>query len=103
MQIIYDIVRFSLPTELMSPSLIYFPPELFFHARYIYPPPDTSLSADVDVAVEKKFPGDRERFTRMSLIEGTSHSGTRASDAHVFLPEGFPKQVRMAHLACVGK
>ncbi|KAF8220492.1 phosphorylase-domain-containing protein [Tricholoma matsutake] len=35
--------------------------------------------------VEKKFPGDRERLARMSLIE-----------------EGQPKQVRMAHLAVVG-
>ncbi|KAG7085815.1 hypothetical protein E1B28_003353 [Marasmius oreades] len=36
-------------------------------------------------AVEKKFPGDRDRLARMSLIE-----------------EGFPKQVRMAFLACIG-
>jgi len=36
-------------------------------------------------AVEKKFPGDREKLARMSLIE-----------------EGMPKQVRMAHLACIG-
>ncbi|KAK2460410.1 hypothetical protein APHAL10511_007575 [Amanita phalloides] len=36
-------------------------------------------------AVEKKFPGDRDRLSRMSLIE-----------------EGYPKQVRMAHLAVVG-
>ncbi|KIM37789.1 glycosyltransferase family 35 protein [Hebeloma cylindrosporum] len=36
-------------------------------------------------AVERKFPGDRDRLARMSLIE-----------------EGFPKQVRMAHLACIG-
>ncbi|KAL0564837.1 Non-essential glycogen phosphorylase [Marasmius crinis-equi] len=36
-------------------------------------------------AVEKKYPGDRERLGRMSLIE-----------------EGFPKQVRMAFLACIG-
>ncbi|KAJ7655854.1 glycogen phosphorylase [Mycena polygramma] len=36
-------------------------------------------------SVEKMFPGDRERLARMSLIE-----------------EGFPKQVRMAFLACVG-
>ncbi|KAJ7186619.1 glycogen phosphorylase [Mycena filopes] len=36
-------------------------------------------------SVEKKFPGDRERLGRMSLIE-----------------EGFPKQVRMAFLACIG-
>jgi starch phosphorylase len=31
------------------------------------------------------FPGDRDRLARMSLIE-----------------EGFPKQVRMAFLACIG-
>ncbi|KAK7460678.1 Non-essential glycogen phosphorylase [Stygiomarasmius scandens] len=36
-------------------------------------------------AVERKFPGDRDRLGRMSLIE-----------------EGFPKQVRMAFLACIG-
>lgn len=36
-------------------------------------------------AVEKKYPGDRDRLSRMSLIE-----------------EGTPKQVRMAFLACVG-
>ncbi|KAH8986590.1 glycosyltransferase family 35 protein [Lactarius akahatsu] len=37
------------------------------------------------VTVEKKFPGDRDRLSRLSLIE-----------------EGFPKQVRMANLAVVG-
>ncbi|KAF9526240.1 glycogen phosphorylase [Crepidotus variabilis] len=36
-------------------------------------------------AVEKVYPGDRERLARMSLIE-----------------EGPLKQVRMAHLACIG-
>jgi starch phosphorylase len=36
-------------------------------------------------SVEKKFPGDREKLSRLSLIE-----------------EGFPKQVRMANLAVVG-
>ncbi|GLB44296.1 putative phosphorylase is an important allosteric enzyme in carbohydrate metabolism [Lyophyllum shimeji] len=36
-------------------------------------------------AVERKYPGDRDRLARMSLIE-----------------EGQPKQVRMAHLACIG-
>ncbi|KAI8992832.1 glycogen phosphorylase [Trametes punicea] len=36
-------------------------------------------------AVERKFPGDRDRLARMSLIE-----------------EGFPKNVRMANLACIG-
>ncbi|KAL7278510.1 hypothetical protein ACG7TL_007509 [Trametes sanguinea] len=36
-------------------------------------------------AVERKFPGDRERLARMSIIE-----------------EGFPKNVRMANLACIG-
>ncbi|KAG5642659.1 hypothetical protein DXG03_002371 [Asterophora parasitica] len=40
---------------------------------------------DIVSSVEKKFPGDRERLARMSLIE-----------------EGQPKQVRMAHLACIG-
>ena len=36
-------------------------------------------------SVEKKFPGDRDRLARMSLIE-----------------EGYPKQVRMAYLAIIG-
>ncbi|KAI1795462.1 glycogen phosphorylase [Ganoderma leucocontextum] len=36
-------------------------------------------------AVEKKFPGDKEKLARMSLIE-----------------EGFPQSLRMANLACVG-
>ncbi|KAG5352510.1 hypothetical protein C0989_001995 [Termitomyces sp. Mn162] len=36
-------------------------------------------------AVEKKYPMDRDRLARMSLIE-----------------EGHPKQVRMAYLACIG-
>ncbi|KAG6879580.1 hypothetical protein C0992_001194 [Termitomyces sp. T32_za158] len=37
------------------------------------------------LAVEKRFPADRDRLARMSLIE-----------------EGQPKQVRMAYLACIG-
>ncbi|KAF8494939.1 glycosyltransferase family 35 protein [Russula emetica] len=37
------------------------------------------------VTVEKKYPGDREKLGRLSLIE-----------------EGFPKQIRMANLAVVG-
>ncbi|EGO28736.1 glycosyltransferase family 35 protein [Serpula lacrymans var. lacrymans S7.9] len=36
-------------------------------------------------SVERKFPGDRERLARMSLIE-----------------EGVPQNIRMAHLACIG-
>ncbi|TDL27001.1 glycosyltransferase family 35 protein [Rickenella mellea] len=36
-------------------------------------------------AVEKKFPGDRDRLARMSLIQ-----------------EGYPQYVRMANLACIG-
>jgi starch phosphorylase len=36
-------------------------------------------------SVERMFPGDRDRLARMSLIE-----------------EGIPKNVRMAHLACIG-
>ncbi|EMD35202.1 glycosyltransferase family 35 protein [Gelatoporia subvermispora B] len=36
-------------------------------------------------AVEKMFPGDREKLARMSLIE-----------------EGFPQNIRMANLACIG-
>ncbi|KAG6377764.1 glycosyltransferase family 35 protein [Boletus reticuloceps] len=36
-------------------------------------------------SVERMFPGDRDRLERMSLIE-----------------EGVPKNIRMAHLACIG-
>ena len=36
-------------------------------------------------SVEEKFPSDRERLSRMSLIE-----------------EGYPKQIRMAYLAIIG-
>ncbi|KAF5378620.1 hypothetical protein D9615_007189 [Tricholomella constricta] len=63
MQIIYDIV------SLRS----------FFLTRTLS---DASSSR---TSVERKFPHDRERLARMSLIE-----------------EGQPKQVRMAHLACIG-
>uniref|UniRef100_A0A8H7XXI4 Alpha-1,4 glucan phosphorylase n=1 Tax=Psilocybe cubensis TaxID=181762 RepID=A0A8H7XXI4_PSICU len=47
--------------------------------------PRSSMISFFLQAVEKKFPGDRDRLSRMSLIE-----------------EGIPKQVRMAHLACIG-
>lgn len=44
------------------------------------------ISPCVCLAVEKKFPGDRDRLARMSLIE-----------------EGYPQQIRMANLACIGE
>jgi starch phosphorylase len=43
------------------------------------------VNLDFLQAVEKLFPGDVARLGRMSLIE-----------------EGFPKMVRMAHLAVIG-
>ena len=57
------------------------------------------------LAVEKKFPGDRERLARMSLIEGLYFV-----EIYVFFKlywtsfwlEGVPQQVRMANLACIG-
>ncbi|KAL0565067.1 Non-essential glycogen phosphorylase, partial [Marasmius crinis-equi] len=52
------------------------------HMQIIY---DINLYVYFLQAVEKKYPGDRERLGRMSLIE-----------------EGFPKQVSMAFLACIG-
>ncbi|KAF8963280.1 glycogen phosphorylase [Flammula alnicola] len=52
------------------------------HMQIIY---DINYLLILQPAVEKKFPGDRDRLARMSLIE-----------------EGLPKQVRMAHLACIG-
>ena len=48
--------------------------------RFTNVPPRVFLQS-----VEKKFPGDRERLGRMSLIE-----------------EGYPKQIRMAYLAIIG-
>ncbi|KII90237.1 glycosyltransferase family 35 protein [Plicaturopsis crispa FD-325 SS-3] len=50
------------------------------HLQIIY-----DINLDFLKSVEKKFPGDRDRLARMSLIE-----------------EGVPKQVRMAYLACIG-
>ncbi|KAF8439940.1 glycosyltransferase family 35 protein [Boletus edulis BED1] len=44
-----------------------------------------TLRLMVALAVERMFPGDRDRLERMSLIEG-----------------GFPKNIRMANLACIG-
>ncbi|KIP06577.1 glycosyltransferase family 35 protein [Phlebiopsis gigantea 11061_1 CR5-6] len=52
------------------------------HMQIIF---DINLYALFIQAVEKKFPGDRERLARMSLIE-----------------EGFPQNVRMANLAVIG-
>ena len=57
-------------------------------------------------AVEKKFPGDKEKLARMSLIEGKCSSVQLADALHdpltVWLTEGFPKNLRMANLACIG-
>ena len=63
--------------------------------------------------VEKKFPGDKDKLARMSLIEGTSlvltsrpsrdtcsHKETRRLTRA--RTEGFPQSVRMANLACIG-
>lgn len=74
--------------------------------------------------VEKKFPGDKDKLARMSLIEGTSLALTsrhrsairatcRARAATMrqdtgyrrltrARTEGFPQSVRMANLACIG-
>ena len=55
--------------------------------------------------VEKKFPGDKDKLARMSLIEGTSLAPAidwptrRLTRART---EGFPQSVRMANLACIG-
>ena len=56
-------------------------------------------------AVEKKFPGDKEKLARMSLIEGEC-SLMQFTDARhdltICITEGFPKNLRMANLACIG-
>ncbi|PIL26155.1 hypothetical protein GSI_11910 [Ganoderma sinense ZZ0214-1] len=75
MQIIYDIVRNPFT---LHPG----------HANFL--PFATSRCRTFRLrfflqAVEKKFPGDKEKLARMSLIE-----------------EGFPKNLRMANLACIG-
>ncbi|TBU29677.1 glycogen phosphorylase [Dichomitus squalens] len=50
------------------------------HLQIIY-----DINLEFLQAVDKKFPGDKEKLARMSLIE-----------------EGFPKNLRMANLACIG-
>ncbi|KAG1873774.1 starch phosphorylase [Suillus subluteus] len=47
--------------------------------------PISNVRLIFSTAVERKFPGDRERLARMSLIE-----------------ESVPQNVRMAYLACIG-
>ncbi|KAI0370981.1 glycogen phosphorylase [Pilatotrama ljubarskyi] len=66
------------PVPLME-SLLPRHMQIIYDIRAMYFPL-TSFSA-----VERKFPGDKDRLARMSLIE-----------------EGFPKNVRMANLACIG-
>ncbi|KAJ7661723.1 glycosyltransferase family 35 protein [Mycena rosella] len=77
MQIIYDI------------NLLFLQCAFAFFLLLLHPLPFASLLLSAALtdfaAVEKQFPGDRDRLGRMSLIE-----------------EGFPKQVRMAFLACIG-
>ena len=57
-------------------------------------------------AVEKKFPGDKEKLARMSLIEGRcswmQFTDARHDHLTVCITEGFPKNLRMANLACIG-
>lgn len=56
-------------------------------------------------SVEKKFPGDLGRLSRMSLIEGKFRSLiTTIFLRWIFImaAEGVPQQVRMANLACIG-
>ncbi|OJA18431.1 hypothetical protein AZE42_10489, partial [Rhizopogon vesiculosus] len=55
----------------------------------------------IPTAVERKFPEDRERLARMSLIEGITIPLPKNSDLNIF-SESVPQNVRMAHLACVG-
>ncbi|KAG1767353.1 glycosyltransferase family 35 protein [Suillus placidus] len=53
------------------------------------------------ISVERKFPGDRERLARMSLIEGIVMLQPIDHDSKVS-SESVPQNVRMAHLACIG-
>ncbi|KAG1751749.1 hypothetical protein EDB19DRAFT_1198501 [Suillus lakei] len=51
-------------------------------------------------SVERKFPEDRERLARMSLIEGIVMLQPKNYDLKVS-SESVPQNVRMAHLACI--
>ena len=53
-------------------------------------------------AVEKVYPGDRDRLARMSLIEGLVLISSLYSTFITYFPEGMPKQFRMASLAVIG-
>ena len=87
LQIIYDIVGLSIILVCDDRFLI----AIFTHRtcklyKDALGPCFTNISLRVFLqSVEKKFPGDRERFARMSLIE-----------------EAHPKQIRMAYLAIIG-
>jgi starch phosphorylase len=52
--------------------------------------------------VEKKFPGDKEKIERLSLIQGTFPPPVLRSHADVVTTEGYPQYVRMANLAVIG-
>ena len=65
----------------------------------------TAFSCCILLAVEKKFPGDREKLARMSLIEGElllSRPNEKLLLRFSWSIEGFPQQVRMANLAVIG-
>ena len=87
LQIIYDIVSLSIiPVHDERFLIAIFAPRTCKLHKVALSPFFTNISPRVFLqSVEKKFPGDRERLARMSLIE-----------------EGFPKQIRMAYLAIIG-
>jgi glycogen phosphorylase len=87
LQIIYDIVRPQPPfierailDSLFDPARTHPSCKVDLNSSEMI-----NISDPVFLAVEKKFPGDREKLARMSLIE-----------------EGYPKSVRMANLAIIG-
>ena len=65
----------------------------------------TAFPCCILLAVEKKFPGDREKLARMSLIEGELplfRLNERLILTFSSSAEGYPQQVRMANLAVIG-
>ena len=73
-----------------------------FPSRYVWHEVRGVVSTPF-LAVEKVFPEDRDRLGRMSLIEGGSYESIVLGHFYLYIfTEGFPKQVRMAHLAVIG-
>ncbi len=102
MQIIFDIV--SVFDHLALSLLFILGLEHAIPPRYMTRSLNASELINRLAGVERKFPGDRDRLARMSLIQGKSiiyiEQISRFTDFWPSL-EGTPQYVRMANLACV--